>query len=743
MALAALNPILVVIPALNEAATIGEVVRSLQATGLSHIRVVDNGSDDRTAEIACQAGAEVVVEPIRGYGQACWRGLQGMDAGIEWILFCDADGSDDLSQLPALLAQRTDYDVILGNRRGTAVGRANLTAAQNFGNGLASALIAWGWGHRYHDLGPLRLIRRQALEQIQMGDRGFGWTVEMQARAVECGLHICELPVNYRPRQGGQSKISGTLSGSVKAGVIILITLAKLYARMPSDSPQDLMPLTKYPANSRPFWKPPKSPNSGGLPGLAPPNLGAGGPRNRLLHNRLSLGILPLVSILRDKQTSQWLNSCLLFLSAVLLIWGSIWSLPHGDFLNDPTAVPQFWWGMGVMGAGFILSWGLRSVTASWFWGVAIATRLLLLAMHPGDDIWRYLWEGLLQTQGFSPYDYAPNAEILLPLRTVWWPQINHPDVSAIYPPVAQFGFRLLAHLTPSMVLFKAAFTAADLGICWLLSRRFGHLATLLYAWNPLVIYSFAGGGHYDSWFLLPLVAAWLWFERPYGPALDAPPPGHWLGSALLIGISIAVKWISLPILGFLAWQSLRRGKWRLTVGVLLAGALPLALSALPFCGPQSCPLIPTSSTFVNYGRSAELIPHLVALVWQDSQRINAIFGIPLALLVIGLLRWTKGFAGFSEGYFIGLLLLSPIVHGWYVTWLVPFGVASRNLGIRFLSLSAFIYFALPYRLALGQTGWTLTPLERWGLWLPLLIGLLIPFAQRVLRPDSVSPRLM
>ena len=396
----ALDRILVVIPALNEAATIGEVVRSLQAVGLCRIRVVDNGSRDRTVEIARQVGAEVVVEPIRGYGQACWRGLQGVDPEIDWILFCDADGSDDLSQLPQFLAQRDDYDFILGNRRGTTAGRAQLTAVQNFGNGLASALIAWGWGYRYHDLGPLRLIRRPALEQIQMGDRGFGWTVEMQARAVELGLRICELPVNYRPRQGGKSKISGTLSGSVKAGVIILTTLAKLYAK------------------------------------TFHPDVGAQGSTPGAADVALSINL---------RKSASWLNPCLLFLSAVLLIWGSVWSLPHGDFLNDPRAVPQFWRGMGVMGVGFALSWGLRSLTASWFWLVAIATRLLLLAMYPGDDIWRYLWEGLLQTQGFSPYDYAPNAEILVPLRTEWWSQINHPDISAIYPPVTQFGFRLLA----------------------------------------------------------------------------------------------------------------------------------------------------------------------------------------------------------------------------------------------------------------------------------------------------------
>ncbi|MDA0673507.1 MAG: glycosyltransferase family 2 protein, partial [Cyanobacteria bacterium] len=606
----------------------------------------------------------------------------------------------------------------------------------NFGNGLASTLMAWGWGHRYHDLGPLRLIRRQALERMQMGDRGFGWTVEMQARAVELGLRICELPVNYRPRQGGQSKISGTLSGSVKAGVIILTTLARLYAKT-------LVGAQGFAPDARTFRtdvgaqgsaprdaKAPHPPMLGEPDVQTPPTLG-------------DLGRCQPASELQNAKGTSQRNQWLLFLSAALLIWGSVWSLPHGDFLNDPRAVPQFWQGMGVMGVGFMLSWGLRSLTAAWFWGVAIATRLILLAMYPGDDIWRYLWEGLLQTQGISPYDYAPNAELLVPLRTAWWPQINHPDISAIYPPVAQFGFRLLAHLSPSVVLFKAAFTVADLGICWLLSRRFSYGATLFYAWNPLVIYSFAGGGHYDSWFLLPLVAAWFWFERPYGPALDTPPPWHWLGSALLLGISIAVKWVSLPILGFLAWQSLRRGKGWLALGVLVAGALPLALSAVPFCSLQACPLIPTGSSFVNYGRSAELIPHVVALVWADSQRINPIFSIPLALLVFGLLRWTKRFAGFSEGYLMGLLMLSPIVHGWYFTWLVPFGVASRNLGIRLLSLSAFIYFALPYRLALGQTGWTLTPLERWGLWLPLLIGVLTPFAQRLLRPGSVSPRLM
>lgn len=226
-----LDNILVIIPVLNEEATIARVVKSLQSYGLKNIRVVDNGSTDRSVTKAIAAGAQVVIEPIPGYGSACWRGLQQLPPDIDWILFCDADGSDDLTQLPQFFARREKFDMIMGNRRATDAGRAAMTPVQNFGNWLATFLIGWGWGHLYHDLGPLRLISRSALEKIQMEDRGFGWTVEMQTRAVELRLQTCELPVDYRYRQGGKSKISGTLSGSIKAGIVILSTIGKLYLR--------------------------------------------------------------------------------------------------------------------------------------------------------------------------------------------------------------------------------------------------------------------------------------------------------------------------------------------------------------------------------------------------------------------------------------------------------------------------------------------------------------------------------
>lgn len=226
-----IDNVLVIIPVLNEENTIAQVIDALHEQGLTNVRVVDNGSSDHSKVKALGVGAEVIDAPKSGYGQACWQGIQAIPKGITWILFCDGDGSDDLSVLPQMLEQRDHYDFILGDRTATVAGLAVLTAVQRFGNRFATVLIWWGWGYRYRDLGPMRLIRRSALMQIQMQDRGFGWTVEMQVRAVELGLRIYECPVSYYPRQGGRSKISGTLKGSVQAGAIILSTLGRLYVR--------------------------------------------------------------------------------------------------------------------------------------------------------------------------------------------------------------------------------------------------------------------------------------------------------------------------------------------------------------------------------------------------------------------------------------------------------------------------------------------------------------------------------
>ncbi|MGL5082138.1 MAG: glycosyltransferase family 2 protein, partial [Microcoleaceae cyanobacterium] len=671
---ALLDQILVIIPILNEASTISTVIQSLYGLGLRTIRIVDNGSTDNSITEARRAGADVWIEPIAGYGQACWCGLQQIPDPIRWILFCDGDGSDDLSELPQFFAVMEQADLILGNRRATSQGRSALTPVQNFGNSLATLLMSWGWGYRYQDLGPLRLIRRTALEAMQMSDRSFGWTVEMQAKAIELKLRICELPVNYRPRQGGRSKISGTLIGSVKAGTVILSTLGKLYGQ-------------------------------------------------RLLQGRLSQEHLSQDLQAEDLQTEDLrarhrnVQFLLVWVSAVLLLAGCIWMAPHGDF-RQVGAVDQFWVGAGLMGGGFLLSGLIHKISRLWFWGVALLSRLLLLPMYPGDDIWRYLWEGYIQTLGFSPYQWAPIAPELEPYRTAWWTLINNGGTSAIYPPIAQLGFRLLAVIMPSVLLFKLAFVAADVITCWLLSRRFGLQKALIYGWNPLVIYAFAGGGHYDSWFILPVVAAWV-----------ICCPKNWSWSAVLLGISIAIKWISLPILVGLAWLQLPR--FRGAIAVFFLGSLPLILSALPFCSWDSCSLIPTRSGFVSHGRSAEFFPYILHQLWPQLPAKNSIYLIPLVLVLTWIIvqdywqtfiirlnqTWTERFLNFSQAYLVSLIVLSPIVHAWYFTWLVPFAVVTQNLGIRLVSVSAFVYFALQKRQALGDFSWHLTLFERFLMW--------------------------
>ena len=424
--------------------------------------------------------------------------------------------------------------------------------------------------------------------------------------------------------------------------------------------------------------------------------------------------------------------------SAGLLVLGAVLLSPNGNVADVPT-LHRFWVAAGVMGAGFVLSWRLRSLPAIWFWGVAITTRLLLLPMLPGIDVWRYLWEGYIQTLGFSPYHFPPNALELESYRTEWWSQIVFPEVSAIYPPITQLGFRLLAAIAPDLYLFKVAFVLADLLTCWLLCRRFGSVRSSLYAWNPMIIYSFAGGAHYDSWFILPLVAAWLIFDQD--PSLRRS--WDWAWSALLVGISVAVKWVSLPMLVFLVWRSHRGSKgeslqqlkfWQ-AICIAILGALPMILAALPFCQSSACPLIPTSAVFVSYGRSAEFIPHFVAKVWQNSLQTNSIYLLPLALFVLWLTLRATRFQQFAEWYWFGLLSLTPIIHFWYFTWIVPFTVPSQNWGIRLVSLSAFIYFVLPSR----APDWRLMEPERLLLWLPFILGWLWSVRQNSQNNQTLS----
>ncbi|MEQ9487622.1 MAG: glycosyltransferase family 2 protein [Alphaproteobacteria bacterium] len=218
--------IAVVIPALNEAQAIGHVLEALP-DWLDHVVVADNGSADRTAKIAADKGATVVREPRRGYGSACLAGVAGVPQPVDILVFLDADFSDRPEQMNRLVDPIIDgrADLVIGARQPPAEGETGTTLQQRLGNALACFLIARIWRHRYTDLGPFRAVRRSSYDALEMADRDYGWTIEMQIKALEGGLRVLEVPVCCRPRIG-TSKISGTVTGVVRAGTKILSVIA-------------------------------------------------------------------------------------------------------------------------------------------------------------------------------------------------------------------------------------------------------------------------------------------------------------------------------------------------------------------------------------------------------------------------------------------------------------------------------------------------------------------------------------
>jgi glycosyltransferase involved in cell wall biosynthesis len=193
--------------------------------------VADNGSRDGTAGVARAHGATVVGEPRRGYGAACLAALAWLRTRPpDVVAFLDADGSSDPAQLPRLLTPLRDghADLVIGSRARGRAEAGSLTPVQRFGNRLASALLRLLWRSRTTDLGPFRAIRWAALERLGMRDRDYGWTVEMQARAARAGLRVIEVPVDWRRRTAGKSKVSGTVRGVFGAGWKILFTIARV-----------------------------------------------------------------------------------------------------------------------------------------------------------------------------------------------------------------------------------------------------------------------------------------------------------------------------------------------------------------------------------------------------------------------------------------------------------------------------------------------------------------------------------
>ncbi|MGA8480380.1 MAG: glycosyltransferase family 2 protein [Chthoniobacterales bacterium] len=219
-----------VIPALNEGEIIGEVVRSIP-TLVDRVIVVDNGSTDDTAKRAEEAGALVVAQPARGYGRACRAGMHAAIAGgADIIVFIDGDGSDCPEFLEALVTPilRNKYDFVIGSRIRGEREPGSLTFQQVFAGRLAGWMLQAWYGVKFTDMSPFRAIRRSVLEALPLREETYGWNLEMQMLVARAKVRILEIPVNHRRRQGGVSKVSGTVRGTLLAGLRIASTFLRV-----------------------------------------------------------------------------------------------------------------------------------------------------------------------------------------------------------------------------------------------------------------------------------------------------------------------------------------------------------------------------------------------------------------------------------------------------------------------------------------------------------------------------------
>lgn len=425
----------------------------------------------------------------------------------------------------------------------------------------------------------------------------------------------------------------------------------------------------------------------------------------------------------------RWLWIALLT-EAVLLIGVTL----HTDFRVPGAALR-----MAICGllAGAAQWWAVRAylravfirprTSTAVFWIAAVGLRVLLLPAEPGDDFWRYRWEGTIQLHRVNPYLHAPDDPALAPLRDADWLRVNHRDYPAIYPPAAELIFAVLAALHAPPWGDKLLFTLADLGTVVMLSRLLARglppsagppRAAAWYAWNPLAVYAFAGGGHYDSLMLLALVAAVWTLDRACAAGsarLEADAQTFEGGTTALSWLpSLTFAWVSSLWLGLAISLKLVPAvllpTWVFALGWRRALAvLPFAVVLLPatacIYGFPDAPIFKTLKDFAYVARLNDAFWWLVELtVWPNPEQKNGVYQQASFLVCGGLAvyfrhDWQRGLL-----WVLGaMLLLSPVMHPWYLVWILPFAVwraqgdpeRSLALGWVVLAASMFGYFLL------------------------------------------------
>ncbi len=629
----ALARIVAVIPARDEEASIAPVVRGLPALVAETI-VVDNGSRDGTARAARAAGARVVVEPRRGYGQACLAGLAAAgDADL--VVFLDGDGSDDPAQLARVVAPILEgrADLVIGSRAlGQRAAGAHPWHAV-LGTTLCVGLMNLLTGSRASDLGPFRAVAGGALRGLRMRDRSYGWTVEMQVKAALAGLRVVEVPVDHRPRSGGRSKVSGTVRGTLGAAVKIIGTILR-YALLPAGFP-------------------------GSVPQVEAEREGRGRPRGAAL----------------------LLSLCALALSACVLAW---------RFGPPPIArVALFLALYGLAFSAYLLALfasrraSRRTVLACL--GLAVVWRLVLVTASPllSDDINRYVWEGRVQRHGGNPYAWAdrPDAPHWAPLRDAVWEGVNHKGYTAVYPPLFVLACRAVVTVSDSVIGMKAFLVGCELvtlGLLALLLRRRGlpRERLLVLAWSPFALVEIAGSGHNEAFGMVFLVLALL--------ALEADLP---LLSALAAGAGFMSKF--LPGLVAVAWA--RRYRLR----DVLAAAVFSAALVVPFLSGRRTLLLSLGKYARFWTFNETLFAPLALLLGHDAAvRVGAV----AVLILAAALAWrrTEPVAA-ATAVVAASLLLTPNVLPWYALWFLPLLVLrDEPAALLFTGTAALSYLVYP-----------------------------------------------
>jgi alpha-1,6-mannosyltransferase len=363
----------------------------------------------------------------------------------------------------------------------------------------------------------------------------------------------------------------------------------------------------------------------------------------------------------------------------------------------------------------WLVSLSAKHVSPALLLGTALAIRLIFLFMPTGYDIYRYVWEGRIILEGFNPYIHPPADPLLESIRDDVWRSVGNLDATAIYPPLTEWFFAALASLGFGTFGFKIVFAGADMVLCVLLCRKFGAKSALVYAWNPLAAVSFAGGGHYDSVFMLAMVLAWFCWQD------DVSIPTR---TALLLGVAIALKWMALPIGLWLVFNQLDRRGLRQAFTVSLLIAMPALLSWIVLClttGEWTLQLTPPA--FSRSARSAELIPAVADFLRNAGSIDNRWFFGLLILTWIYIAARTRDFISAVEWSFLATYVLSPMLHAWYFIWILPFAVRSRNAGVIALAASGIAYFIVNYTLSRPGGGWTFTWWQRAIIWVPFLVG--------------------